>query len=231
MLAEGMSTHLRRSGFVRTSVLAMGALFALGAVLVSPGLLSRSGAQQAEGFSADERQRLADGRLVVRRSQRRRGQLRLIGGNSWQVVDQPVEVTWRAMCDEASYRRMLPAVESARVVSHAPGQRTVRFRHAMGFTSASYHLRMRYDHDRRDITFRLDRQRPNDLRAAWGFLSVAPFEDDEDRSLVSFGVMADPGGGMLGGLVRGEIHDWMLRVPETIRTYMHGSGGRAYASR
>lgn len=34
-----MSTHLRRSGFVRTSVLAMGALFALGAVLVSPGLL------------------------------------------------------------------------------------------------------------------------------------------------------------------------------------------------
>ena len=106
MLAEGMSTHLRRSGFVRTSVLAMGALFALGAVLVSPGLLSRSGAQQAEGFSADERQRLADGRLVVRRSQRRRGQLRLIGGNSWQVVDQPVEVTWRAMCDEASYRRM-----------------------------------------------------------------------------------------------------------------------------
>ncbi|HJL18326.1 MAG TPA: SRPBCC family protein [Sandaracinaceae bacterium LLY-WYZ-13_1] len=188
-------------------------------------------AQQSrdEGFDAAERRRLADGELVTRRSSRRRGQLRLIGGNAWQVVDQPVSVTWRALCDAANWHRMLPATESARIVAHRPGQRTVEIRHSVGFVTAAYHLRLVYDHDRRDISFRLDQQRDNDLRAAWGFLNVRPFDDDPNRSLVSWGVMADVGGGMIGGMMRGEVHEWMLRVPETIRTYLHGSGGRRYA--
>ncbi len=189
-------------------------------------------AQQTErGFSADERRRLEEGELVARPVARRRGALRLIGGSSWQVVDQPPEVTWRALCDAPSYRHMLPAAQEARVVSHRPGQRVVRVSHAVGFVSARYHLRMRYDHDRRDVSFSLDEQRPNDLRAAWGFLSVAPFEDDPSRSLVSYGVMADVGGGVLGGIMRGQIHEWMLRVPTTIRDYLHGSGRTRYAER
>jgi hypothetical protein len=124
---------------------------------------------------------------------------------------------------------MLPATEDARIVAHRPGERTVRLRHAVGFVDASYHLRLTYDHGRHDISFRLDQQRPNDLRAAWGFLNVRPYEDEAGRSLISWGVMADVGGGMIGGMMRGQVHEWMLRVPETIRTYLHGSGGRRYA--
>ena len=199
-------------------------LFGLGAVLLLVGSASaqqvpRQG-REGEGFSAAERARLEAGELVTRRVARRRGQLRLIGGNAWQVVDRPVDTTWRTLCDEASYGNILPAIDEAHVVSHAPGERVVTFRHAVGFVSARYSLRMRYDHERHDISFSLDQQRPSDLRAAWGFLGVTPFEDDDSRSLVSWGVMADPGGGMLGGMVRGQIHDWMLRVPETIRQYM-----------
>jgi hypothetical protein len=40
--------------------------------------------------------------------------------------------------------------------------------------------------------------------------------------------MADVGGGMIGGVMRGQVHEWMLRVPETIRTYLHGSGRHRY---
>lgn len=202
-----------------------------GAVLASSLALAPAGAQEQRGFTAEERRRLDDGELVVRPVARRRGALRLIGGSSWQVIDLPPEVTWRALCDAGSYDRMLPAAQETRVVAHRPGQRVVRVSHAVGFVSARYHLRMRYDHERRDISFSLDERRPNDLRAAWGFLSVAPFEGDPERSLVSYGVMADLGGGVLGGILRGQIHEWMLRVPRTIRDYLHGAGRDRYVER
>lgn len=212
----------------------LGALFATSLLFLAAALLcvAGAGAQQeggsSDGFTASERRQLASGRLVARRTVRRRGQRELIGGNAWQVVDQPTQVTWRALTDADHYGAMLPAAEEARVVAHSPGTRVVRISHAVGLIHARYHLRMQYDHERHDIAFRLDRQRPNDLRAAWGFLNVQPFEDDAERSLISYGVMADVGGGMLGGLVRGELHDWLLRVPETVRSYLHGSGRHRY---
>lgn len=196
----------------------------LGATAVA----QQSGSDASEGFSADERRRLAAGQLVTRPTSRRRGQLQLIGGSAWQVVDQPVEVTWRALEDHRAYVRMLPATEEAQLVSQRDHERVMRIRHAVGFVTAQYHLRLTYDEDRHDVAFRLDRQRPSDLRAAWGFIQVQPFEDTTDRSLVSYGVMADPGGGVLGGVLRGQIHDWLLRVPSTIRGYLHGSGAHRY---
>ena len=196
-------------------------------------VLGTAAAQQDSGSTVDafttaEVRQLAAGELVQRRASRRRGQQSLIGGNSWQVIDQPVDVTWRAICDTSAYRQMLPATEEAEVVSHHPGRRVVHIRHAVGLIHAEYYLQMSYDHERRDVTFRLDRQRPHDLRAAWGFLNVRPYEDDADRSLLSYGVMVDPGGGMFGGVLRGQIHDWLLRVPETTRQYLQGSGAHRY---
>jgi hypothetical protein len=123
---------------------------------------------------------------------------------------------------------MLPGADEARVVAHSHGERVVRVSHAVGFVHASYHLRMQYDHDRHDIAFRLDERRPNDLEAAWGFISISRFQDDPDRTLISYGVMADVGGGVLGGILRSQIHDWMLRVPSTIRDYLRGPAHRRY---
>lgn len=201
---------------------------ALGCLLATNGIPARAQEASARGFTGEERQRLEQGELVVRAVSRRRGSLRLIGGSSWQVVEQPLDVTWRALCDARSYRRMLPGADEARVVAHRSGQRVVRVSHSVGIVRASYHLRMRYDHDRHDIAFQLDDRRPNDLRAAWGFISVSSFEDDPTRTLVSYGVMADVGGGVLGGILRGQIHDWMLRVPSTIRDYLRSSAGERY---
>ncbi|MFK7990311.1 MAG: SRPBCC family protein [Sandaracinaceae bacterium] len=203
-------------------------VWALAAVLC---FLGSASAQQAEdGFSADERRRLGAGELITRPVERRRGQHTLTGGSSWQVLEHSPGETWRALADTSAYPRLLPATESARVVAHQPGERVVQLRHGVGFASAQYHLRMRFDHDRRDISFRLDPQRRNDLRAAWGFIHVEPYEDDESRTLLSFGAMADPGGGALGGLVRPQMREWMLRVPETVRNYLNGSGRGRYTT-
>lgn len=223
MLRWVMGMSSRR---IRRSV---GAIAALGAALTLVGsAIAQQGSESSEAFSASERRQLARGELVSRPTTRRRGQLRLIGGSSWQVIDRSPEVTWRALCDDSAYPQMLPAVEDARVVAHRPGTRTVRVRHAVGVVRAQYYLRMSYDHGRRDIAFRLDRQRPNDLRAAWGFMNVRSYQDDPDRTILSYGVMADPGGGVFGGLLRGQIHDWLLRVPETVRSYLRGRGRNRY---
>lgn len=183
-----------------------------------------------DGFSAEERQRLANGELVTRRTTRRRGQLRLIGGSAFQVVERPVEDTWRALHDHGAYDRMLPSTEEARLVVRREDQRVMRIRHRVGFVSAQYHLHLAFDEARRDVAFRLDRQRPSDLRAAWGFIRVQPYEDAADRTLVSYGAMVDPGGGVLGGVLRGQIHDWVLRVPATIRAYLQGDGANLYSA-
>lgn len=198
------------------------------ALLVSSAFAQQTPDAASEAFSADELRRLDAGQLVTRRTSRRRGQLSLIGGSSWQVVEQPADVTWRALQDRTAYTRMLPATEDAQVVSQHGDESVMRIRHAVGFVNAQYYLRMTFDDERRDIAFRLDRQRPHDVRAAWGFIQVRPYEDSDRRSLVSYGVMLDPGGGMLGGVLRGQIHEWVLRVPSTIRGYLHGSGAHRY---
>ena len=212
--------------------MSVGKLKALTFAVIGAGLLvSAAAAQQSsapEGFTAEETQRLREGHLVERRITRRRGQLRLIGGSAWQVVDQPAQSTWGALCDEHAYTSILPATEDARVVSHRPGERVMRIRHSAGLVRVQYYLRMTFDHDHRDIAFRLDRQRPNDLRAAWGFIRVQPYEGSPTRSLVSYGVMADPGGGVFGGVLREQIHQWLMQVPHTIRNYMHGRGAHRY---
>jgi len=176
---------------------------------------------QGEVFTAEEQRLLANGRLVRRRATRRRGQLRLIGGSAFQVVNRSVDDTWQVLCDEGSYTSWLPQTDDARTVWHRPGERVMRFRHSVGLVTAQYHLRLTYDHEHHDLAFRLDPQRPNDLRAAWGFFRVQPYEDDADRSLVSYGVMADVGGGVIGGMFRDQIHESLLLVPASIRRYAH----------
>jgi hypothetical protein len=187
-----------------------------------------SAQQHGDSFTADERARLAAGELVVRSVTRQQGSLSLIGGTSWKVLDTTPEITWRALCDSPQYRRMFPSTEESQIVAHSPGERVVRFRHNYGPVSALYHLRMRFDHEHRDIAFRLDRERPSDLRAAWGFLSARPYGETGDRTLVSWGIMVDLGGGLLGGIFRGSAHEQVLRVPQTVGEYLDGAGRGRY---
>ena len=67
----------------------------------------------AAELSSEELSKLERGELVVRATSERRGDLRLIGGTSFQVVSAPPEVVWQALLDTQYYRRMLPELQSA----------------------------------------------------------------------------------------------------------------------
>ena len=184
----------------------------------------------AAELSSEELSKLERGELVVRASSERRGKLRLIGGTAFQVVSAPPEVVWQALLDTPHYRRMLPELQSAQLVREtATGStltRLVTLTHGRGPAVASYTLAMQIDPKKRDIAFRMDESRPHDIRAAWGFYTVRPH--GEGRSLLVFGVRADPGDGLFKTVLRPSVQEWALRVPWMVKRFVEGSGRYIY---
>jgi hypothetical protein len=100
-------------------------------------------------------------------------------------------------------------------------------RQGAGPFEKAYYLTVRIYEDRGDITFSVDERRPHDLRAAWGFYTVRPYADGT-KTLLAYGVMADLGVGGLGALIRDDMHDWLLKVPWTVKRFVEGSGRYIY---
>ncbi|MET0283402.1 MAG: SRPBCC family protein [Polyangiales bacterium] len=174
-------------------------------------------------FSDAEKKQLAAGQLVTRRVQEEKNGLRLIGGSSWQVIKAPPDTVFRALLDTPRYDRMLPTVSRAQLISQAPTLRRVKLEHKKGPLGISYRMALIIDPARRDISFKLNDALQSGIRAAWGYLTVAAYGD---KTLLSYGVMADPGDGLIVGLVRSVIQDWLLRVPEQTRKHIESSAGR-----
>jgi hypothetical protein len=199
----------------------------LATLVVLLGSPAAVGAESEGGFAPGERQRLSQGELIERRITERRGALQLMGGSSWQVIDAPPEVVWQALLDTPHYHRMLPQVIEARLVSERENGRTVYLRQGTSLVHTSYYLDVRVDHDRRDLSFRMDESRDNGIRAAWGFYNAQPF--GADKTLLTYGVMADIGDGIVGAVMRPTVHEWMMKVPWMIKRFVEGSGRHLYA--
>jgi hypothetical protein len=197
-------------------------------MLLAAGAYAGNGTRE---LSTEERASLDRGALVQRPMVQRRGSLELMGGTSYQVIDAPLKVVWSALLDTSHYHRMMPRVLEARLVSSdarkQDTERTVFMRQGAGPFEKAYYLTVRIYEERGDITFSVDERRPHDLRAAWGFYTVRPYADGT-KTLLAYGVMADFGVSGLGALVRGDMHDWLLKVPWTVKRFVEGSGRYIY---
>lgn len=207
------------------------------APLIVLALLLAHGSVVARDASAEltpeELSRLERGELVVRESSERRGELRLVGGTSYQVVEATPDAVWRALLDTQYYRRMLPELASAQLVRETQNggrtQRIVNMTHGRGPAVASYSLVMQVDAAKRDIAFRMDETRPHDIRAAWGFYTVRPY--GQGRTLLMFGVLTDPGDGLFKTVLRPTVQEWALRVPWMVKRFVEGSGRYIYRAK
>lgn len=178
-------------------------------------------------LSTKERASLAAGALVSRPQAERRGSLDLIGGTSYQVIDAPLRVVWSALLDTQYYPRMMPQVAEAKLVEAQNTERTVFIRQGAGLLERAYYLSVRLNEAQGDISFRVDERRPHDLRAAWGFYNVRPYADG-NKTLLAYGVMADLNVGVLGSWLRDDVHEWLLKVPWTVKRFVEGSGRHIY---
>jgi hypothetical protein len=205
------------------------ALGALGVLTACLAVALTAGAQSAvtQPFSAEERARLANGELVSRPVTERHSGLRLLGGSSWQLIDATPDAVFRTLLETRFYHRMLPAVSGAKLISAQGNTRRVRIEHKKGPLGVAYRLALQIDPVRRDITFKLNDRLESGMRAAWGFLTVHPY--GAQKTLLAYGVMADPGDGLLVSMVRGVIHEWLMKVPLQVKRFVEGSTGRAFA--
>jgi hypothetical protein len=179
----------------------------------------------ARPFSQDEERRLRAGELVARPSSEERDGLRLIGGTSWQLVDAPPEQVFRALCDTSRYARMLPAVTGSSLLHEQPGYHRVRLEHKKGPIGISYEVGARFYQERLDVTFALESAPYGLPKAAWGFFSVRPY--GTRQTLLAYGVMTDPGDGLVLSFVRSSVHEWLLRVPRQVKFYVESREARA----
>lgn len=200
-----------------------GALCVVGAlVLAAP---SHAHASLGSGeFSKSERKRLQRGQLVVRKTEEQRGSMRLVGGTSWQVADVAVGKVRPVINDVTRYAKLLPGVSSFKKVASKGGFETVRICHKAGGVEGCYYANVRFANGGRDAFFQLDSSMDNDLRAGWGFVRVSPWGNG--KTLISWGVMADMGNGVLAGLIRPAVLDWMLKVPTTMKKHIERSASR-----
>src|SRR5688500_7536660 len=91
--AHGLMSRVFRTVWVAS-------LIALSVSLVHAPAGARDAAAE---LSSEELSKLERGELVVRATSERRGELRLIGGTSFQVVSAPPEVVWQALLDTPYY--------------------------------------------------------------------------------------------------------------------------------
>lgn len=203
---------------------ALGMLSLSIACLVAVTTLAQSAAKKP--FTADERARLMKGELVTRPVTERRDGMRLIGGNSWQLIDALPDDVFRVLLETRFYPRLLPAVSGAKLVTAQGNHRRVRIEHKKGPLGVAYRVALQFDPARRDITFKLNDRLDSGLRAAWGFITVHPY--GPTQSLIAYGVMADPGDGLLVSMVRGMIHEWLMKVPWQVKRFVEGATGRAF---
>lgn len=208
---------------MRRKVLTVGLLMAI----ALSGMATLHAQASSGAFTAGETAQLKRGELVMRQEARRQGELQLIGGTSWQIIDLPADAVWSAVRDTDRYDRFVPELKQARLIEENGRQRMVAMRHESGPVEAKYTLKMRFTNDQKMAQFRLDRTRPHDIREGWGFFMVKPY--GKKKSMLTFGVMADVGTGLVAGIVRSQVHEWMLRIPGQLKRYVEGSGRARYA--
>ena len=196
-------------------------------VLTLVAIAAPASAQLSAPLSRTDRARLEAGETVRRPENQTRGNMHLIGGASFQVIDLPEDALWRALSDPAAYQHMLPQVVSSEQVAQRAATRTVCIHHHRGMVDVDYCLRMTYQESDGLVLFQLDDSRPHDIRAGWGYIRIHPWS--EGRTLVSFGVLVDVGGGVIAGLVRPTFQEWLLKIPLTMKWYVEGSGRSRYA--
>lgn len=195
---------------------------AVGLVMLVGSALAQRGERGAP-FTPEERQRLLAGELVRRPDQRREGSNIYIGGTSFQRVHASRDAVWAAINDVASYPRLIPGVDQARLIEERGSRRVIYLRHRYSFVTASYYAAVRVDRRHFTIHFELDPSRPHDVRDGRGFITLDRYGPED--TIVTWGVMADVGSGILTGVFAPVIHDWILRTPWCVRGFVERRRG------
>ena len=180
-------------------------------------------------LNKEDKALLETGALVTKETEEQRGELQLFGGQSWQVIDVPPEMAWRAITDFANYKQVIPAATETRPERESGNEVDLAIRQQKGPIDVRYVMRMTKKPGRGIVLFRLDPAQSGSLRAGWGFVRVRPWKDGT-QTLLSFGALVDIGDGMFVAIIKPAVRKHLLRLPARFKTYTEGPGRTLYGS-
>ena len=219
-----MDTVRHRQEHSRWSILAT-ALALLCAATVTFAAPSRS-LSSNEQLTDEDKKLLMAGELVMKQKSEQRGSLKLIGGQSWQIVDVPIDVAWQALADLPQYKSFIPLATESDVKHHAGNEADLAMRQQWGPIDVRYVFQTTLEPDRRTVVFRVDHSQAHDIRAGWGFIRVRPFKGN--RTHVSFGALVDIGDGVFVSIIRPAVRRDLLRIPFYFKRHLEGEGRMLY---
>ncbi len=180
-----------------------------------------------ERLTAEDKKLLAAGELVVKQKNEQRGAYKLIGGQSWQIVDVPFDVAWKALTDLPRYTSFIPLATEADIKHQAGKEADLAIRQQWGPIDVRYVLQTTLEPERGAVMFRVDHSQQHDIRAGWGFIRARPYKGQ--RTLVSFGALVDIGDGVFVSIIRPAVRRDLLRIPHHFKRHMEGDGAALYA--
>jgi ribosome-associated toxin RatA of RatAB toxin-antitoxin module len=166
------------------------------------------------------------GELVMKEKNEQRGSLKLIGGQSWQIINVPVDVAWQALTDLPRYKKFIPLATESDVQHQAGNEADLAMRQQWGPIDVRYVFQTTLEPDRHSVVFRVDHSQDHDIRAGWGFMRVRRFKGD--RTLVSFGALVDIGDGVFVSIIRPAVRRDLLRIPYHFKRHIEGEGRALY---
>ena len=180
-------------------------------------------------LTKEDKALLETGALVTKATEEQRGELQLFGGQSWQILNVPPKVAWRAITDFAKYKEVIPAATETRPQRAKGNKVDLAIRQQKGPIDVQYVMRMTKKPERGLVLFRLDPTQSGTLRAGWGFVRVRPWKDGS-RTLLSFGALVDIGDGMFVAIIKPAVRKHLLRLPERFKAYTEGPGRTQYST-
>ena len=219
-----MNNARHRQERSRWSILAT-ALALVCAVAVTFGAPSRSFSSNDQ-LTDEDKKLLVAGELVTKQKNEQRGSLKLIGGQSWQIVNVPVDVAWQALTDLPQYKQFIPLATESDVKHQAGNEADLAMRQQWGPIDIRYVFQTTLEPDHRSVVFRVDHSQDHDIRAGWGFMRVRRFKGD--RTLVSFGALVDIGDGIFVSIIRPAVRRDLLRIPYYFKRHIEGEGRALY---
>jgi hypothetical protein len=173
-------------------------------------------------LDADERAALANGIRVSHATRFERDGGKYIAAVSYVVATGRAEDLLATATDVKTLHDWLPFNVRTDIVGHDGDTTIVEM--AQGFEPfvAVYSLRVKREGS--VIRWQLDHDRPADIRDAWGFIHVRPY--DERRSLLVVGLAIDLGDGIIRNVLENEIHRMLMWAVDDARSFLEGRAWR-----
>jgi len=199
------------------------AIVALLSLVVVPVAAPSRSFSSNDQLSSEDKKLLMAGELVMKRKNEQRGAYKLIGGQSWQIINVPADVAWEALTNLAGYKNFIPLATETDITHQAGIEADLAVRQEWGPIDVRYVLQTTLEEDKRSMVFRVDHSKAHDIRAGWGFMRIRPFKGN--RTLVSFGALVDIGDGVFVSIIRPAVGRDLLRIPFYFKRHIEAEVG------